>query len=119
EVLAVVEGNRPEEKELHERFCHLHQVGEWFEPGDDLLAFVVQEAHPWDGQDDATKRVSEHVRLSVLTDDEIRLAVRLAATKADVTPSQLVNDILRQALADEIRDAKKYLPRKKKEGDPE
>jgi hypothetical protein len=52
QVLAVVEGSRPEERDLHQRFGHLRRHGEWFEPGDDLLAFVVRDAQPWDGQDE-------------------------------------------------------------------
>jgi hypothetical protein len=61
--------------------------------------------------------MAERIRLIIDTEEEVRLAVRLAATKADVSPSQLVNDILRKALAAEIQDARKYLPRKKKGGE--
>jgi len=56
--------------------------------------------------------MAERIRLIIDTDEEIRLAVRLAATKADVSPSELVNGILKKALAGEIQDARKYLPRK-------
>ena len=38
EVLAVIDGGRDQEKGLHRRFADLRTVGEWFEPGDDLLA---------------------------------------------------------------------------------
>lgn len=57
--------------------------------------------------------MAERIRLIIDTDEEIRLAVKLAATKADLTTSELVNQILRARLAEEIRDAKKYLPKKK------
>jgi hypothetical protein len=59
--------------------------------------------------------MAERIRLIIDTEEEIRLAVRLAATKADVSPSELVNGILRKVLAAEIQDAKRYLPRRKKE----
>ena len=51
-VLAVVDGSFPEERGLHHRFAHLHKVGEWFEPGDDLLAFIVSDGKPWNGKDE-------------------------------------------------------------------
>lgn len=57
--------------------------------------------------------MAERIRIIIDTEEEVRLAVRLAATKADLTASQLVNGILRKALASEIADAKKYLPKKK------
>lgn len=57
--------------------------------------------------------MAERIRIIIDTDEEVRLAVRLAATKADLTTSQLVNKILRESLAAEIQDAKKYLPKKK------
>ena len=53
EVLAVVDGGRGEEQALHGRFSHLRVVNEWFEPGDDLLGFIVQEGRAWDGQNEA------------------------------------------------------------------
>lgn len=57
--------------------------------------------------------MAERIRLIIDTDEEVRLAVRLAATKAALSPSQVVNRILRQALAQEIRDAKKYTPERR------
>lgn len=57
--------------------------------------------------------MAERIRIIIDTEEVIRLAVRLAATKADLTASQLINGILRKALAGEIADAKKYLPKKK------
>ncbi len=58
--------------------------------------------------------MAERIRIIIDTDEEVRLAVRLAATKADVSTSELVSTILRKALASEIEDARKYLPKKKK-----
>lgn len=51
EVLAIIDGDRPEERQLHRKFAHLRTVGEWFEPGDDLLGFIRSEGKPWDGTD--------------------------------------------------------------------
>jgi T5orf172 domain len=51
-VLAVVKGHYPEEKSIHDRFAHLRAFGEWFEPGDDLMAFIAAKGAPWDGKDD-------------------------------------------------------------------
>lgn len=59
--------------------------------------------------------MAERIRLIIDTDEDVRLAVRLAATAADVSTSELVTGILRKALANEIRDARKYLPRRKPE----
>lgn len=59
----------------------------------------------------------ERIRLIIDTDEDVRLAVRLAATKADVSPSEFVNGILRKALAAELRDARKYLPSKSRQSD--
>lgn len=59
--------------------------------------------------------MAQRIRLIIDTDEELRLAVRLAATKADVSPSQLINELIRKHLAAEITDAKKYLPKKKRE----
>lgn len=59
--------------------------------------------------------MAERTRMIIDTDEEIRLAVKLAATKADLGVSEFVNSLLRKALGPEIEDAKRYLPRKKKE----
>ena len=53
-------------------------------------------------------------KLIIDTEEDVRLAVKLAANKADVGLSELVNEILRKALAAEIEDAKKYVPRRRK-----
>jgi hypothetical protein len=55
EVLAVTEGSYEAESELHRRFSHLRVVNEWFEPGDDLMGFIIAEARPWDGIDEASE----------------------------------------------------------------
>ncbi len=54
--------------------------------------------------------MTERIRLMVDTEDVIRRAVRLRALKQgdDVTNSDVVNAILREALADEIAEVSSY-----------
>ena len=42
ELLAVVPGDRYEEKRLHQRFAHLRVGGEWFLPDDELMGFITE-----------------------------------------------------------------------------
>lgn len=56
-------------------------------------------------------------RLIVDVDPEVRIAVKIAALKAGVSSSDLVESILREHLAVEIREAKKYPSSKKEEGE--
>jgi hypothetical protein len=58
EVLAVLSGSYEEESRLHQQFAHLRTVGEWFEPGDDLIGFIVSNGKPWDGMDEMSGRKS-------------------------------------------------------------
>lgn len=67
EVLAVTNGSFSEENALHQRFAHLRQHGEWFEPGDDLLGFIVHEARPWDGSDEAPCMAVAKVRKRIIS----------------------------------------------------
>lgn len=96
-VLAVMDGTYPEESDLHRRFAHL-RVGdsvlcEWFEPGSDLVGFIVEEDREWTPEDDddvSRKPMVVQVRGS----DEWKAWVeRLAAfhrgTIADVTDRAL------------------------------
>ena len=39
-VLKTIPGDCQLESEIHQRFRHLRHHGEWFKPGDDLLAFI-------------------------------------------------------------------------------
>ena len=41
----VVAGGKDEERDLHERFREMNLRGEWFEPGRELLEFVLDETH--------------------------------------------------------------------------
>lgn len=38
--LLTITGRRDAERELHAKFAHLRERGEWFRPGDDLLKFI-------------------------------------------------------------------------------
>lgn len=59
--------------------------------------------------------MAERIRMIIDTDEEIRLAVKLAANKAGLSVSEFVNRVLREKLVNELRDAKKYLPQRGKE----
>lgn len=72
EVLAVLDGGRDEEHALHHRFDSLRTVGEWFEPGDDLMGFIVAEGKPWNGSDPVTRKP---IRLDVSPPDYDRAAI--------------------------------------------
>lgn len=52
-VLAVMDGDIKTERALHRRFASLHVDRELFEPGDDLLAFIIQHGREWQGEDEA------------------------------------------------------------------
>jgi hypothetical protein len=54
--------------------------------------------------------MADRTRMIIDTTEEIRIAVRFAATKADKTTSAVVNEILRKALAAELKDARRYVP---------
>lgn len=59
--------------------------------------------------------MAERIRLIIDTDEETRLAVRLAATAAGVSTSELVTTILKRALVEELKDARKYTAKRKKD----
>lgn len=46
EMLGIMDGRREKEKEMHDKFWHLHEVGEWFRRDDDLIAFIRENCHP-------------------------------------------------------------------------
>lgn len=39
-LLTCAPGTQQQERALHDRFAHLRVSGEWFRPGDDLLAYI-------------------------------------------------------------------------------
>lgn len=46
-VLGLMDGDYDTERELHERFAHRRIRGEWFDIGDDVLAFIQQNCRPY------------------------------------------------------------------------
>jgi hypothetical protein len=44
-VLGIHRGGIIEETRLHYQFSHLHDHGEWFKPGDDLLSYIQTHCH--------------------------------------------------------------------------
>ncbi len=58
--------------------------------------------------------MAERIRMMIDTEEDIRAAVKLAAMMEDKSPSEVVNDILRKALAEQIKSARQFLPKRKK-----
>lgn len=61
-----------------------------------------------------TTMAATRPRMIIDTSEDIRLAVKLAAGKEDVSISELINRILRKELANEIKIAREYSPKKAK-----
>lgn len=59
-----------------------------------------------------TATMTKRPRLNIDAPDDVRLAMKLAAAKADKSVSELVLELIQQHYAAEIRDARKYLPKK-------
>lgn len=98
EVLGVAAGSFSREKRVHRKFAHLRLRGEWFEPGDDLLAFIAHKARPWDGTEEAPKTVS------VKIDEEVMYLVRQAAPKLRKSVQEYVSDILNNVASADIKE---------------
>lgn len=109
-VLAVVDGRYNVEKDLHRRFAHLRIVNEWFEPGDDLLGFIVQDGKPWNDSDDAPFPDTVVVKLdaTIVADAKAVAGIR-GVSLADYLNDALgpvVRSHLEQALADKMKSLK-------------
>lgn len=78
EVLAVLEGSREVEQALHGRFAHLRRVGEWFEPGDDLMGFIVSDGRPWDGTDEVAAPDIATIRVETEVNELVRKAAAIS-----------------------------------------
>jgi hypothetical protein len=73
-VIAVMEGDRRRESLLHWRFKHLQVDLEWFRPGDDLLAYIKENAKEWDGAKEEENREGwVHVRLGPKLKEKARI----------------------------------------------
>lgn len=55
-------------------------------------------------------------RLALYLETHVVLAVKMTAVKTRKRISELVNQILEKALAEEIKDARKYVPKSKEAG---
>jgi hypothetical protein len=62
--------------------------------------------------------MTERVRLIIDTEEEVRLAVRLAATKLGMSTSEWINALLRRELEEEIEVARRYTPDKGEDDTP-
>ena len=62
--------------------------------------------------------MAERIRIIFDADEEIRLAIKLAATKLDISVSELLCNLVRDNYGAEVQDAKKYLPKRPKLGNP-
>ncbi len=51
-VLGVCRGGFSDERAIHEKFAGLRRDGEWFEPHQELLEFIAENAVKWNGYDD-------------------------------------------------------------------
>jgi Helix-turn-helix/T5orf172 domain len=95
ELLAVTKGSFRVERRLHRKFSHLHRGGEWFEPGNDLVDFIISKGKPWDGLDEtprsgamATKTLARHSLSYQMKEiiDSRGLTPHAVATLAEVDP---------------------------------
>ena len=89
EVLAVADGSFEVERALHRRFAHLRQVGEWFEPGDDLMGFIVSDGKPWDSSEDNPPTVP------IKVDRGIAAKAKIVASDRGIDLAAYVSEVLR------------------------
>ena len=91
-VLAVMAGSYREEKALHRRFDHhrIPEQGEWFHGGRDLLKFIEEECHEWDGSDEAGPDPYTVVRIR----EDIVEAAKLVALSCKMNLSDYLSDLL-------------------------
>jgi len=87
-VIAVLPGSFTEETSLRHHFAHLQSHGEWFEPGDDLLAFIASHGQPWDGQDERSDK-------SVKIDRTLARQAAIIAEDQGLSTSAYLSELLR------------------------
>jgi ribosomal protein S7 len=71
------------------------------------IAMLDLMTKPTEGADERRDK-RDRIRLVVDTEEVIRRAVRLRALRTGKDNSDVVNDVLREALADEITEASKF-----------
>jgi hypothetical protein len=69
-VLAILDGAFAEERALHELFKESREIGEWFQPHEELLQLITNEGRPWNIEDDAS--VPESITISIKTTVKFR-----------------------------------------------
>jgi DNA-binding XRE family transcriptional regulator len=74
-VLAVMDGDRRFEAQIHEKFASLRTRGEWFMPGPDLVAFIASHGREWD----ATKPPRRFRQPCARTEKEMQFRRDMAA----------------------------------------
>lgn len=74
EVVGVMGGSYREESALHRRFADHNIVNEWFEPHADLLAFIEENAAPWDGVDEKPQYAIAKIDALVMRDARVVVA---------------------------------------------
>lgn len=56
--------------------------------------------------------VAKRPRITIDVPEDVRLGLKLAAAKADKSVNEIILAILNREFASEIRDARKYVPKK-------
>lgn len=94
-ILAVMDGGRPEEMALHRQFAHLRRGtaanAEWFDPGVDLLEFILRE-----GREMAEGDRSWSIRLELTPED--RDDLRVMAAEAGMSMAALARKVVVEAI---------------------
>ena len=62
---------------------------------------------------DMQAMMTKRPRLNIDAPDDVRLAMKLVSARTDKSISELVLELIQREYAAEIRDARKYLPKKK------
>jgi hypothetical protein len=83
EELGVIEGGNDLEKSIHQRFRHCHSHAEWFFATQDLLAFIGDEAVPYQAGMGKVLFDGDNVVYAGLTMRQMRLAGMLVAPKTE------------------------------------
>ena len=91
-------GSYKEETELHHRFAHLHIGGEWHRPEPELMAFIAENARPWDGSDEG--RTYGPAKLDV----EVIALAKKAASMQDKTLADYLSDLVRDHAPYDIQE---------------
>jgi T5orf172 domain len=109
-VLGICAGSYADEVAIHQRFSHLREVGEWFRPDPELLAFVKAELQPWDGVDETPQLDRQRMYFDV--DDRLRWALRLmAADRNAPSVAQLVLNVMQEQVRKYLSEVDRRIAR--------